>query len=322
MKLKFYFASFIALFLVLDGFAQKKQNVYFLKNDGRYVDLKDSADYIRVVQEPDSGTVLYNVLEYYLNGNQKFIGKSSSVEPIRLEGTTASFYPNKTRKRIASYEKGRVSGLVYDYYPNGKLYRNIEFKPIFTKPGFESDETIHDVYDSTGIQTVINGNGHYVVIDLENRFREEGDVKDGKRNGSWKGTANHGKVSFTEEYASGKFINGVSTDANGQTKNYAVKEVLPEFKGGANAFGRFLSNNINYPLEAKQRGIQGRVLLSFVIEKDGSLADIKVLQSVFPQIDAEAVRVIRQSPKWNPGLQHGVPVKVSYTMPINFTLGR
>ncbi len=325
MKSKFYFASFIACFFVLNGFAQK-QNVYFLKNDGRYVDLKDSADFIRIVREPDSGTVLYNVLDYYLNGKLKLIGKSSTVDPIKLEGMTLSYYPNTKKKRVANYDKGKVSGMVYDYYPNGKLYRSMDYQLSVqgtgSEPYFMAGENIQSVYDSTGVEIVKDGNGHYPIFDNDFKFvEEEGDVKNGKRTGVWKGTLNKGKVTFTEEYADGKFIKGARTDESGNTKNYAVKEALPSFKGGESGFSQYLSQNIRYPSGAKERNAQGRVILGFVVEKDGSIKDIKILKNVDPEIDAEAVRVISQSPKWNPGLQHGVPVRVAYTMPINFALG-
>ncbi|MEX8549265.1 MAG: TonB family protein [Mucilaginibacter sp.] len=325
MKFKFYFASFTALFWVLNGFAQK-QNVYFLKNDGREVKLKDSADFIRIVREPDSGTVLYNVLEYYLNGNQKMIGKSSTIDPITLEGTSASFYPNKKRKQVANYEKGYMLGVVYDYYQNGKLYRSLEYvdnKNRSPQPGsMGKEEIIHLVYDSTGVETVKEGNGHYPIFGADYQtIEEEGDVKNGKRNGVWKGTSNKGKISFTEEYADGKFIKGTSTDESGSTKNYTIKEALPTFKGGEKGFGNYLSNNLRYPPDSRERGIQGRVLIGFVVETDGSLTNIRILKGVQPDLDAEALRVIKQSPKWNPGTQHGVPVKVSYAMPLNFSLG-
>ena len=330
MKLKFYYASFIALFLVLQSFAQKKQNVYFLKNDGREVKLKDSADFIRIVQEPDSGSVLYNVLEYYKNGKPKLVGKSSTVDPIKLEGMMLSYYSNTKRKRVANYNKGKISGVVYDYYPNGKLYRSMDYQSSVQgvegtggAPNFMAGENIQNVYDSTGVEIVKDGNGHYPIFDNDYKYvEEEGDVKNGKRNGIWKGTLNKSKIFFTEEYADGKFIKGTNTDESGNTKNYTVKEALPTFKGGERAFGNYLSQNIRYPPGARDRNAQGRVILGFVIEKDGSIKDIKILQAVDPELDAEAVRVIRESPQWNPGIQHGVPVRVAYTMPINFTLGR
>jgi TonB family protein len=324
MKFNFYLASFIACFLVSSSFAQK-QNVYLLKNNGKYVTERDSADYTRIVREPDAGTTFYNVLEYYLDGNPKLIGKSSTIDPIKLEGQCVSFYPDKNKKRIANYENGQLTGEIYDYYPNGKLYRVSSYNKLSEKHSYaqlNESQIIKAAYDSTGVETVKDGNGHYLVFDDNFKFiEEEGDVKDGKRNGTWKGTLNKGKVTFTEEYADGKFMKGTRTDETGNPINYTVKEALPSFKGGGTAFSRYLSQNLRYPPRAKENNIQGRVILSFVVEKDGSLTDIKILKNVNYDLDAEAYRVLSESPKWNPGIQHGVAVRVAYTMPLNFSLG-
>jgi protein TonB len=77
-----------------------------------------------------------------------------------------------------------------------------------------------------------------------------------------------------------------------------------------------------YPAEAKENGMQGRVVLQFVIEKDGSVADVKVLRGAHPSLDAEAVRVVSLSPKWTPGKMNGKAVRVTYTFPVIFMLGR
>ncbi|RYE16906.1 MAG: TonB family protein, partial [Sphingobacteriaceae bacterium] len=303
----------------------KKQNVYFLKDNGQYVNIRDSADFTRIVQEPDSGSVLYNVMEYYPNGNMKFMGKSSTVDPIKLEDQSISFYPNKNKKRICSYDKGQPTGEIYDYYPNGKMYLISAYTKLSDRNSsvaLSINPIIKNAYDSTGVETVKDGNGHYAVFDNDYKYvEEEGDMKDGKRNGIWKGTLNEGKVTYTEEFANGNFIKGTRTNADGSTINYTAKEALPTFKGGEKGFGNYLSNNLRYPPDARERGIQGRVLIGFVVETDGSLTNIRILKGVHPNLDAEALRVIKQSPKWNPGLQHGVPVKVAYAMPLNFALG-
>jgi TonB family protein len=320
MKVNFYFASFIACFLVINAFAQKKQNVYFLKDNGKYVNNSDSADFTRIVQEPDSGSVLYNVLDYYPNGNLKMLGKSSTIDPIKLEGMAVSYYPNKKKKQVASYQKGLFAGIVYDYYPNGKLYRSVEFEQVETNPNFLSAETIKNVFDSTGTVLVKDGNGHYPVFDdAYKEILEEGNIKNGKRDSVWKGYKNQKNI-YSEEYSNGKFIKGNHTDENRNDIIYMVKEALPTFKGGESAFGQFLSRTVHYPVGAKERNAQGKVMLNFVVEKDGTLSEIKVLKSVDPDLDREALRAIRQSPKWNPGLKNGVPVRVNYTMPLSFTL--
>lgn len=97
-------------------------------------------------------------------------------------------------------------------------------------------------------------------------------------------------------------------------------EVLPSFPGGIQQFGKFLSANLKYPKQAWLDKVQGRVFCQFVVEKDGSLSDIKVMRGIGGGCDEEAVRVLSTSPKWSPGIQNGRSVRVSYTIPIFFQL--
>ncbi len=102
--------------------------------------------------------------------------------------------------------------------------------------------------------------------------------------------------------------------------SFAAVEKLPSFPGGEKAFSMFLANHIKYPKEAKDQKMQGRVIVSFIVEKDGSLTNIKILRDIGGGAGPEAVRVLSESPAWNPGIQNGKKVRVSYTMPVNFTL--
>lgn len=101
---------------------------------------------------------------------------------------------------------------------------------------------------------------------------------------------------------------------------FAVVEKQPEFPGGNNALMRFLSDNINYPTEAQEKGIQGRVVCNFVVERDGSISDVKIVRGVDPLLDKESVRILQSMPKWNPGTQKGEKVRVKYTLPVVFRL--
>ena len=107
--------------------------------------------------------------------------------------------------------------------------------------------------------------------------------------------------------------------ANGN-KPFDVVEQMPQFPGGPAALMEFLSKNVKYPQEAYKNGIQGRVIVTFVINKDGSISDAKVVKSVDPQLDEEALRVVHSMPNWIPGRQNGEPVNVKYTVPITFKL--
>ena len=101
---------------------------------------------------------------------------------------------------------------------------------------------------------------------------------------------------------------------------FQVVEYIPEFPGGQAALLEYLRKNIKYPNICRENGIQGRVLVSFVVNKDGSIVDPEVVKSVNPSLDKEALRVIAGMPKWKPGSQRGKPVRVKYTVPVNFRL--
>lgn len=102
---------------------------------------------------------------------------------------------------------------------------------------------------------------------------------------------------------------------------FEVVEQMPEFpNGGMAGLMQFLSKNIKYPTIAQENGTQGRVSVQFVVNKDGSIVDAKVLRGVDPYLDKEALRVINSMPKWKPGMQRGKPVRVKYTVPVMFRL--
>lgn len=101
---------------------------------------------------------------------------------------------------------------------------------------------------------------------------------------------------------------------------FMVVEDMPEFPGGQAALLEYLRKNIKYPSICRENGIQGRVLIQFIVNKDGSIVDPEVVKSVNPYLDKEALRVISTMPSWKPGSQRGKPVRVKFTVPVNFKL--
>ncbi len=101
---------------------------------------------------------------------------------------------------------------------------------------------------------------------------------------------------------------------------FTVVESMPSFPGGMGALMKYLAENIKYPPLAKESGIQGRVFINFVVEPNGSISNVKVLRGIGGGCDEEAVRVVERMPKWSPGKQRGKPVRVSYNLPVKFTL--
>lgn len=101
---------------------------------------------------------------------------------------------------------------------------------------------------------------------------------------------------------------------------FDVVEVMPQFPGGQIAMLKYIMENIKYPEQAMKEGIQGRVAVRFIVEKDGSISDVKPILSVHPLLNKEAVRVVESMPKWTPGKQNGKPVRVRFNVPVMFKL--
>ena len=105
-----------------------------------------------------------------------------------------------------------------------------------------------------------------------------------------------------------------------ETKIFTVVEQMPLFPGGDAALMAYLRDNIHYPTVAAENGVQGRVVVGFVVERDGSITDVNVLRSVDPSLDREAMRVVKGMPRWTPGKQNGSAVRVKYQVPVTFRL--
>ena len=106
-----------------------------------------------------------------------------------------------------------------------------------------------------------------------------------------------------------------------ETEVFTLVETMPEFPGGNEALKEFISENIIYPAEAKAEGIQGKVFVAFTINHEGKVKDAEVVKGVHKLLDAEALRVVKEMPEWQPGEEDGKPVNVRYTLPVIFKLG-
>ena len=311
-----------ALFCLLfsDAIAQKYYTTTLRRANGQEVFTLDSADFISVISEPDSGSNLFNVKEFYKDKTPKLVGKSKSYKEIEYEGLVQTFYPSGKKHELTTYVDGDKVGDSYEYYPNGKIYAHKKY--VADKKG--NSELLLDCRDSTGAVLASGGEGKWRVYGNNFSFVfEEGTVKGGLRDGEWKGD-NGDKahnVTFTEQYAGGVLKSGKSVYAeDGKTYDYTVRYVDAQFPGGLPAFGRYIDNHVVYPPILRANRTQGKVLVQFSVLPDGSLDDFKIIQSPDSLFSTEAIKVVKSSPKWTPAYAFGKPVKASYTVPVNFSM--
>lgn len=152
------------------------------------------------------------------------------------------------------------------------------------------------------------------------QLKSEIEYSEGKKNGTlityWK----NGKVRRNEFYLADNLEEGKCFDSTGVEVKCFQYQVMPTFKGGVEGLMKYLSNNINYPRDAIKKSLEGKVFMSFIVDKKGIVRNVKLLKGIWPSIDAEAFRVVNQMPAWNPGTMEGEPVSVRYQIPIFFKL--
>ncbi len=142
----------------------------------------------------------------------------------------------------------------------------------------------------------------------------------GQRQGAYIKFWPNGTFMRYENYNADTLLEGKCYAVDGSKLVYFPEEKMPTFPGGMNALYAYLVDNIKYPEKARKKGIEGRVRVKFVIQQDGSVADLKVQKSIDPLLDAEALRVVQNMPHWIPGEQEGKAVKVQFVLPISFSL--
>lgn len=323
---KLIISLIFSLVLYLPSYAQQGGLIYYLKNNGKLVSNKDSADYSMVVFPPDIAVDknLYIVFEYDKNGKRTLItGSKTNDINLKYEGHYITFYANGHRRKMGTFVGGNPTGHETEYYPNGKLYYVKDYvheKNDITENEINRAKTREfraECRDSTGNILTANGNGKWVEFDDDfKNVIADGPIAHGDKDSTWY-VRNNGFVIKQEHYKAGRLIS--STDNTGTTV-YSGVDGMPEFPGGMEAFFHFLAKNIRYPAVARENGTEGKVIISFIVEPDGTLTDVHVSRGIGDGCDEESRRVIALSSPWKPGIKDGQPVRVAYSVPISFAL--
>lgn len=272
----------------------------------------------------DSTRQLYEIQEYTISG--LLLGRmlSGSKTKLLLNGYR-TWYNNKQQpSKTGFYTKSKPSGQWADFYYNGQMKMQYSFAADAAAELWQPENyafTINNSWDSTGCAEVVNGNGWFLRrSDSAGMVLEKGFVQNGLPQGSWQGFDKKGQLQYTEEYANGKFLKGISCGENGEESVYDSIQVSATFPGGHSAMIRFISQHIKYPAADRRMGVAGTVIVRFEVDKKGNLAETSIYRGVSKHIDEEALRVMSLMPLWEPGKQRGKNARMAFFLPIKFAL--
>jgi antitoxin component YwqK of YwqJK toxin-antitoxin module len=278
---------------------------------------EENHQYYRIVKEYYSQKDNYTFLDYYKSGILKMEGNSKNREYLKSDGQFAYYFENGNKEKVMRYKDSKPISKEYNWYENGAIKSEIEHLEKPKKGAL--DFKINQFWDSKNIQTVVDGNGDY--DDIGKNGETKGIVKNGFKDGIWTGHNKTPSLSYTENYENGKLISGISIDSSNVEYKYEIERKNPEPAKGIKHFYNYIGSNFKTSKEATINNITGQILLGFVVEKDGSINDIKVLKEIGWGLDEEAVRVVNGYGKWLPGKFKGINRRVSYTLPITIQSG-
>ncbi len=309
-------ALLLGFIFCLPSIAQTKKIIkhdstaYYMRNDYDLANSESDAKSLRLIIKAKNG--LFRIEDYYLDAKPKLLAEST-INGIHFEsgteGERIDYYPTGNIKTITQYDKGQLIGDKESNYPNGSLYS------VTTR--ICNLEYLKKYVDTAGNILADNGNGKWADFDNMFVMPTEGRIVDGKRVGEWVQTRTNGIKT------SGVYKNGVLVSGDLFLQDSAIYSAIdtpPSFPGGDSEYNHFISSRVKYPLMARKNNVQGKVTISFIVEKDGTLTNVKVLKGIGSGCDQESARVISLSPKWNPGIINGKHVRVQYSVPVGFFL--
>lgn len=328
--MKYFIVFGLALLFQTSVSAQADATYYFAK-DGREC-MKEFATSYRKTKLVDFSSKTYAFEDYNMDGSIKSTGFFLQGDFSFKTGTYVEYYENGNEKLRGAYLSD-VSKNIKNQRVNSWYFRykndSMELEQLYawdtTTNSFKS--FIVNFWDTAGSKKVIDGDGDYSFIETHPSSLDStediifsGTVKNGLLDGTWKGFYMDGTIFCEETYNSEGLIEGKSYDHAGKGYRYTKIEVNPEFKGGDVELIRFLQWNIEYPWKERNKNIQGKVMIRFIVDTHGKVKDPKITRSVSPSLDLEALRVVNRLPDFKPAMQRGQPVSVYFNLPVVYKL--
>lgn len=298
--------------------AQNDQTVYLDSLGSETVQGEHYA--YRIISDFKKRKDAYSVSEYYKSGKIKSEGTYADNQGKVKEGFYTEYYENGNKKSRVLYTENLAYGDYLSWHENGTHYiEGVQIINNYTEP-VESNLKITSAWDADGTQTVVSGNG--VLIETDNYSMDKGGINEGYKHGVWEGKVTKGGIErlyYSESYEKGKLVSGTSFSAEGVQFQYTQLNVQAEPKKGLQHFRDFVGNKIRLPNHKLPAG-QHRLIGKFIVNKDGKISDIKIIQGMEPSTDRSFANTISEYPAWKPAMQRGRPVRAAFILPITIQI--
>ena len=266
---------------------------------------RENADYYEVFAKQGAKNGVIH--QYFLNGNRR---ASITYKNGIAHGAYKVFYENSVVKESGRFSSGIPISLKRVFYDNG----DPKSQSMYSVVDSTLQHKMLNVWNKSGVLMVSNGNGEFKELDADDQPLIQGAYSNGVKTGEWIYYQKSTKTNKIEKYSQeGELINV-------REEELSPIEVPPSFPGGSKGWGQYLMTTLKYPREGTRGGYEGRVFLSFYVDIDGSISDIKAVKSPHVSLSTEAVRVLQNSPNWIPATQRGKPVKSQMSIQILFNL--
>lgn len=318
-QMKYYLLSALFLFFLTPSFGQESKDAAFYIDSLGNISEEVNYKFIRTVKEYYTEKKEYQFSDYYKSGQVALSGTTKDRDLLRLNGAALSYYENGNKKQLSNYTDSHLEGKQFQWHENGVLQFEKEF--TFDKIKNESNAKLLQYWDFNNSHQIIDGNGMYDAltendsegIERKNYVYEKGAIKNGYRHGVWTGNSTFPKITYTEQYENGKLITGTSTDVNSIEYIYTEVKQKPTPKKGLNDFYKYIGRNFKAP---KLQGLNGKIYLTFIVDREGKLVETKIIRDVGYGTGAEALRIIKEAKNWIPGKIRGIPIRFFYSLPI------
>lgn len=315
--MKSFILTCFIVFTALVVQAQKTARVYYTSDEIATPD-SSTADFYLDIQM--HGDTLYRYVEYSRAGVRRAEGFANKAVPyLQRHREYTTYYPNLQKRSMGHYHANAPVGIWRKFYQNG----NVEEVGVWVKNIRPNESpTRYEVVtyaDSVGQLLVEKGNGSFTRYFLNGKIAEMGTYREGLKDSVWTGYFENGDRYYEETYLAGILQSGKSRDKEGRNYSYTIVEDPVSFRQGH--LFKLLAGTIKYPPQAQRMGIQGIVMISFLVNQEGIINDLKVHASPHASLTEEAVRALGlTSGGWKPAMLRGQIVAQRYRFPVPFTL--